>query len=554
LLPPSFAQDFTAEEQRLILHHELMHLKRGDLPLNTLLCVLMALHWFNPLLWIAFLKVRADREAACDSQVLENASPARRSAYGHTLLKIESAFAPLRLSLGFIGILQRHASLRARIRSIAAPRRTGPLTSMLLTVCMAAMTFLGVTRAEKSMLPAAPAKLMGLTMKHIQFDPASAWDLGGRLTLPAPKAATDLTLDTLGEKELEQLVAQTLRQPGAKKIAWPRIAAAAGEKATIRSVLNEPVVSPMTGGIDHLQIGFTANFVLKPLEGGKVHLDVDITDSCIIGMEMVAGNPYPKVQTHSYKAPVKLAARSSAILYGWCAGERSKPVPVLIVLTPDEEEAGAAATRQAPHPPGKITSDEVVHDEAGGTSRHTGHVKLETLGSDGSPLRVTAEEMIYNKAEDTVTVMAPLEANHRGTRGSSADSGGRAVIEMKTGKFKLSGASFKTQMLSEAAPKKSVEEEQAAALRAAKAQQYDFAKAKLGDVLRYLANHAGINCIHLPDDHPTAEKLVSFSINGSPFAVLEKLCKAHGLTLEPDEGVWHIRPLDDEEKFIRLTR
>ncbi|MDP1587429.1 MAG: M56 family metallopeptidase, partial [Prosthecobacter sp.] len=107
LLPAGFERDFTAEEARLILQHELTHLKRHDLPLNTLLCVLMALHWFNPLLWLAFFKARADREAACDAQVLVNATPQRRSEYGHALLKVEAAFAPLRLSLGFVGMLQR---------------------------------------------------------------------------------------------------------------------------------------------------------------------------------------------------------------------------------------------------------------------------------------------------------------------------------------------------------------------------------------------------------------------------------------------------------------
>lgn len=50
LLPASFPQGFSANEARMILLHELTHLARHDLPLNWLLCVLQALHWFNPLL------------------------------------------------------------------------------------------------------------------------------------------------------------------------------------------------------------------------------------------------------------------------------------------------------------------------------------------------------------------------------------------------------------------------------------------------------------------------------------------------------------------------
>ncbi|MFM7603755.1 MAG: M56 family metallopeptidase, partial [Prosthecobacter sp.] len=104
LLPADFEQAFTAHEARLILRHELTHVQRGDLQLNVLLCLLMTLHWFNPLLWLAFYKVRLDREAACDAQVLENASPQRRAEYGHALLKAETTFTPLQFSLGFVGL------------------------------------------------------------------------------------------------------------------------------------------------------------------------------------------------------------------------------------------------------------------------------------------------------------------------------------------------------------------------------------------------------------------------------------------------------------------
>lgn len=148
LLPEHFDHSFTLSEVRLILQHELTHLKRHDLPVNALLCVLMALHWFNPLLWLAFFKVRTDREAACDAQVLEDAPHARRVEYGHALLKVETAFSPLSLSLGFVGIFQRGSALRSRIRAIATQRRAHPLAQVCTGLCIVLMTFFGITRAE----------------------------------------------------------------------------------------------------------------------------------------------------------------------------------------------------------------------------------------------------------------------------------------------------------------------------------------------------------------------------------------------------------------------
>lgn len=149
LLPAAFEKDFTPGEARLILQHELTHLKRHDLPLNALLCVLMALHWFNPLLWIAFYKARLDREAACDAQVLENAPPQRRVEYGHALLKAETAFAPLQLSLGFVGLFQRGAALRSRIQSIASHHQPHPAMKLITLASIGLLTFLGITRAEE---------------------------------------------------------------------------------------------------------------------------------------------------------------------------------------------------------------------------------------------------------------------------------------------------------------------------------------------------------------------------------------------------------------------
>ena len=157
LLPADFEQAFTAHEARLILRHELTHVKRGDLPLNALLCLVMTLHWFNPLLWLAFYKVRLDREAACDAQVLENASPQRRAEYGHALLKAETTFTPLQFSLGFVGPFQPGAALRSRIQSIIHPPTSHPTMKLITLASIGLLTFLGITRAVE------PSNVIGKT-------------------------------------------------------------------------------------------------------------------------------------------------------------------------------------------------------------------------------------------------------------------------------------------------------------------------------------------------------------------------------------------------------
>ena len=91
-------------------------------------------------------------------------------------------------------------------------------------------------------------------------------------------------------------------------------------------------------------------------------------------------------------------------------------------------------------------------------------------------------------------------------------------------------------------------EAKAQELRNSPAQQYDFSKSNLADVLRFLATDAKLSFISLPEDSPEAGRVITFSINASPFSVLETLCKANGLSLIPeDNGMWYIRPADDRE-------
>ncbi|MHC4604001.1 MAG: M56 family metallopeptidase, partial [Planctomycetota bacterium] len=70
LLPEGMTEMLSREELHYVFLHELAHLKRRDIYLGWFMVVLQVLHWFNPLVWLAFAQMRADRELACDSLVL----------------------------------------------------------------------------------------------------------------------------------------------------------------------------------------------------------------------------------------------------------------------------------------------------------------------------------------------------------------------------------------------------------------------------------------------------------------------------------------------------
>lgn len=94
-------------------------------------------------------------------------------------------------------------------------------------------------------------------------------------------------------------------------------------------------------------------------------------------------------------------------------------------------------------------------------------------------------------------------------------------------------------------------EAEAARLRAKPARLYEFSKALLADVIRFLATDCEVSFFSLPDGSPEGEKLITFSLTASPFQALETLCKANGLALVIDGGIWYIRPADDKELLGR---
>ncbi len=148
LLPAQFPQGFEPEEAHLVLLHEMTHLLRRDLLANWLLCVLQSLHWCNPALAFVFRRIRADREMACDAQVLALNGRESRADYGHALLKLQSALASSSFNLGFVGVFGHSSSMRSRIRAIASYRCPTPLSGAMGALVIAILGLTGATRAQ----------------------------------------------------------------------------------------------------------------------------------------------------------------------------------------------------------------------------------------------------------------------------------------------------------------------------------------------------------------------------------------------------------------------
>jgi beta-lactamase regulating signal transducer with metallopeptidase domain/uncharacterized GH25 family protein len=176
LVPRGFGGQFTGRELRYIFLHELAHVKRGDLWLNWLVTALQIIHWFNPLLWLGFARLRADRELACDELALLRAGDSAGTAYGETVVKLLENLSRPEAIPGLVGILEDKKQMRRRISMIANFRRPGKW-SALAVILIAGIAAAALTNAQTEKSASAIASRPDLT---------GAVTAKGGSTLPVP--------------------------------------------------------------------------------------------------------------------------------------------------------------------------------------------------------------------------------------------------------------------------------------------------------------------------------------------------------------------------------
>ena len=133
LIPGEWLESFDRAALANILTHELAHVKRRDLALGWLASCLTCCYWFHPLVWVAHLQLRREREMACDDLVLRSTQTDGKDYAGTILKGAEAADGMIPAGAGFLGLMELSENLLQRIRSAgdAARRRRMGIRSML---------------------------------------------------------------------------------------------------------------------------------------------------------------------------------------------------------------------------------------------------------------------------------------------------------------------------------------------------------------------------------------------------------------------------------------
>ena len=269
ILVPRPASPWPQARVRIVLLHELAHVKRLDWPVQLVAEVACAAYWFNPLAWIARARLRRESERACDDLVL--ASGIGVESYGNELVSIARLHSGFGHPAGAMP-MARASSLERRIVAMLDPsidRR--PLTARSAGV--------GCVLALAVLLPFATLRLAAQTEPSsftVQvFDPSGAVLPGVAVELvDAQKAVRGTTTEGSGRATFAEVAPgdytigasiagfRTLRAPITIAGARDRersIVLQVGElteTVTVRERRPPPGAAPVTGAVvEPLRVG-----------------------------------------------------------------------------------------------------------------------------------------------------------------------------------------------------------------------------------------------------------------------------------------------------------
>ena len=148
VLPAATVNHLSRKRMEHILLHELAHIKRGDLLVNTFYMLLQIVYWFNPLLWLLRRKLQHLRELCCDATVARILRD-ETVYYRDTILEVTQQFLSksAESGIGLLGMMETSSRLLVRLKWLEKKTwkhrrlRIGMVCAVvaLMTVCILPM-------------------------------------------------------------------------------------------------------------------------------------------------------------------------------------------------------------------------------------------------------------------------------------------------------------------------------------------------------------------------------------------------------------------------------
>ena len=227
--PAVYVTPETAADGTVLRHslaHELTHFRHRDHLWAALRGLCLALHWYNPLVWLAASLSRRDGELCCDEATVKRLGEAERAAYGRTQLAVtcQGRADPLLTATSMTG----GKGIQERIVLLAKRPKTAARSLALVVLVAAAAAGCTFTGAEEDgFVPdrVSMGQSLSSTMGSTITDPetvARLWDLYQGFTLGEPADPDDVwTLSgSFSAEDTEKMVGFILTPDGLYSIDW----------------------------------------------------------------------------------------------------------------------------------------------------------------------------------------------------------------------------------------------------------------------------------------------------------------------------------------------
>jgi beta-lactamase regulating signal transducer with metallopeptidase domain len=122
------------EDKNYILCHERVHIRRGDHIIKLAAFFVLCLHWFNPLVWLAFALMSADMELSCDERVMKELGGEIKKPYSLLLL-----FMAARHTFNASPLAFGEGNISVRVKNIMKFKKYSPAALALSLVLAAAI-------------------------------------------------------------------------------------------------------------------------------------------------------------------------------------------------------------------------------------------------------------------------------------------------------------------------------------------------------------------------------------------------------------------------------
>lgn len=167
VLVPRGATGWDEDRVRVVLLHELAHVKRGDWAVQVFAETARGVFWFNPLFWIACSRLRRESECACDDEVL--AAGMRPDRYAEHLVDIARANRYSPMPWAAVVPMARQSTLEGRVTAMLNPVLDRRVPSRLAVLASSALVIAAATLAAALRLS---AQGNALVVEGTVFDPS----------------------------------------------------------------------------------------------------------------------------------------------------------------------------------------------------------------------------------------------------------------------------------------------------------------------------------------------------------------------------------------------